>query len=77
VSAYSASVGFKCRNYLTVIPMDCQAADTPQEEARAYLKYVNSNHYAFTLSDMVEFSSAGMTTRDIVDLITTAESSPY
>jgi nicotinamidase-related amidase len=77
VSAYSACVGFKCRNYLTVIPMDCQAAGTVEDEARAYLKYVNTNRYAFTLSDMVEFSPAGMATRDIVDVITVAGASPY
>jgi nicotinamidase-related amidase len=69
VSAYSASVGFKCRHYLTLIPMDCQAADSVEDEARAYLKYINTNTYGFTLSTMIEFSPAGMTTRQLVDVL--------
>ncbi len=69
VSAYSASVGFKCRHYLTLIPMDCQAAETVEEEARAYLKYINTNTYGFTLSTMIEFSPAGMTTRELVGVL--------
>ena len=73
VSAYSASVGFKCRHYLTLIPMDCQAADTVEEEARAYLKYNGTNTYGFTLSTMIEFSPVGMTTRELVDVLASFE----
>jgi nicotinamidase-related amidase len=69
VSAYSASVGFKCRHYLTLIPMDCQAAASVEEEARAYLKYMNTNTYGFTLSTLIEFSPAGMTTRELIGVL--------
>jgi nicotinamidase-related amidase len=69
LSAYSTSVGFKCRHYLTLIPMDCQAAETVEDEARAYLKYVNTNTYGFTLSTMIEFSPYGLTTRELVDIL--------
>jgi ureidoacrylate peracid hydrolase len=69
IDVYSTCVGFKCRHYLTLIPMDCQAAETVEQEARAYLKYINTNTYAFTLSTMIEFSPAGMTTRDLMDVL--------
>lgn len=67
-SVYNACVGFSCRHYMTLIPMDAQAADTAEEEARAFGKY-KENTYAFTLSTMIEFSPAGMTTRDIVAML--------
>jgi nicotinamidase-related amidase len=69
ISAYSTSVGFKCRHFLTLIPMDAQAAETVEDEARAYLKYRNTNTYGFTLSTMIEFSPHGMTTRDLVPVL--------
>ena len=68
VCAYSACLGFSCRHYMTLIPMDCQAAGTIEEEARAYNK-LTENTYAFTLSTMIEFSPSGMVTRDIVDVL--------
>lgn len=77
VSVYTACVGFKNRNYLPLIPMDCVAGETIEQEARAYNKYTGgygsignaTTRYAFTLSTMLEFSPAGMTTRDIVEVL--------
>jgi nicotinamidase-related amidase len=68
VCVYAACVGFSCRHYMTLIPMDAQAASTAEEEARAFGKY-RENTYAFTLSSMIEFSAAGMETRDIVAML--------
>jgi nicotinamidase-related amidase len=68
VCVYAACVGFSCRHYMTLIPMDCQAAGTAEEEARAYGKY-RENTYAFTLSTMLEFAANGMETRDIVAVL--------
>jgi nicotinamidase-related amidase len=65
VCAYQACLGFSNRHYLTLIPMDCQAAGTVEEEARAFNKY-SENTFAFTLSTMVEFSPGGMDTRQLV-----------
>ena len=71
VCAYAACVGFSCRHYMTLIPMDCVAASSAEEEARAFGKF-RENSYAFTNSQMIEFSPAGMETRDIVAVLPSA-----
>jgi ureidoacrylate peracid hydrolase len=71
VCAYQACLGFSNRHYLTLIPMDCQAAGTIEEEARAFNKY-SENTFAFTLSNMIEFSPGGMDTRQLVGAGVTA-----
>ena len=68
VCAYAACVGFSCRHYMTLIPMDCVAASSAEQEARAFGKF-KENSYAFTNSTMMEFSSSGMETRDIVAVL--------
>jgi ureidoacrylate peracid hydrolase len=65
VCAYQACLGFSNRHYLTLIPMDCQAAGTIEDEARAFNKY-SENTFAFTLSTMIHFSPGGMDTRQLV-----------
>ena len=65
VCAYQACLGFSNRHYLTLIPMDCQAASTIEDEARAFNKY-SENTFGFTLSTMVHFSPGGMDTRELV-----------
>ena len=65
VCAYQACLGFSNRHYLTLVPMDCQAASTIEDEARAFNKY-SENTFAFTLSSMIEFSPVGMDTRQLV-----------
>jgi len=65
VCAYQACLGFSNRHYLTVIPMDCQAAGSVEEEARAFNKY-SENTFAFSLSTMIELSPAGLDTRQLV-----------
>ena len=71
VCAYQACLGFSNRHYLTLIPMDCQAAGSIEEEARAFNKY-SENTFAFTLSNMIEFSTGGMDTRQLVGAGVTA-----
>ena len=68
VCANAATLGFSNRHYMTIIPMDCQASSSVEEEAIIFAKY-SENSYAFTLSTMVEFSSAGMTTRELFDVL--------
>ena len=66
VCANAACLGFSNRHYMTLVPMDCQAAGTIEDEAAIYHKY-SENTYAFTLSTMIEFDPEGMTTREIVE----------
>ena len=63
--ANSGVLGFNCRHYLTLVPMDCQAEDTVEEEALIYAKY-GENSYEFTLSEMIEFSPQGLSTWETV-----------
>lgn len=58
VCANAATIGFSNRHYMTLIPMDCQASSDEVEEALIYAKY-SENSYAFTLSDMIEFTTEG------------------
>jgi ureidoacrylate peracid hydrolase len=68
VCANAACLGFSNRHYMTIIPMDCQASSSVEEEAMIFAKY-HENSYAFTLSTMVEFTSGGMTTRQLVEAL--------
>jgi maleamate amidohydrolase len=65
VSTNAACLGFSNRHYMTLIPMDCQAAATIEDEARTYAKY-SENSYAFTLSSLIDFAPVGMTNSEIV-----------
>ena len=64
VCANAATIGFSNRHYMTLIPMDCQAAGSEEQEALIYAKY-SENSYAFTLSTMVEFVPVGMTMKQL------------
>lgn len=68
VCANAACLGFANKNYMTIIPMDCQAASTVEDEAVIFGKYTK-NLYAFSLSTLIEFSSIGMTTRQLVSAL--------
>ena len=60
VCAHACALGFSNRDYMTLIPLDCTAAGTVEEEARVYAQY-QSHGYAFnidfTSSDLVTFET--------------------
>jgi ureidoacrylate peracid hydrolase len=59
VCAHAASLGFSNRHYMTLVPMDCQAAQTVEDEARIYDQYQQKGYaydMAFTLSTLIEFA---------------------
>lgn len=59
VCAHAASLGFSNRHFMTLVPMDCQAANTVEDEARIYDQYQQKGYaydMAFTLSTMIEFA---------------------
>ena len=58
VCANAATIGFSNRHYMTLVPMDCQASSDEVEEALIYAKY-SENSYAFTTSDLIEFTNEG------------------
>lgn len=58
VCAHACALGFSNRHYMTLIPMDCTAAGTIEEEARTYSQYMGRAYnfdMDFTLSTLVEF----------------------
>lgn len=66
VCAHACALGFSNRHFMTLIPMDCTAAGTVEEEARTYAQYMGRAYnfnMDFTLSTLVEFSpvAAGAT----------------
>lgn len=59
VCAHACALGFSNRHFMTLIPMDCTAAGTVEEEARTYAQYMGRAYnfnMDFTLSTLVEFS---------------------
>ncbi len=59
VCAQAASLGFSNRHFMTLVPMDYQAAQTVEDEARIYDQYQQRGYaydMAFTLSTMIEFA---------------------
>jgi ureidoacrylate peracid hydrolase len=65
VCANAGCLGFSNRHYMTLIPMDCQAAGTVEEEAIIFAKY-HENSYAFTLSSLISFSGVPTSTRELI-----------
>lgn len=68
VCAHAASLGFSNRHYMTLVPMDCQAAQTVEDEARIYDQYMQKGYaydMAFTLSTMIDFVPAEMSTPEL------------
>lgn len=58
VCAHAAALGCSNRHYMTLIPMDCTAAGSVEEEARVYAQYMSGGYefnMAFTHSELVEF----------------------
>ncbi len=58
VCAHACALGFSNRHYMTLIPMDCTAAGSVEEEARTYAQYMSgaySFNMAFTHSELVSF----------------------
>lgn len=67
-SVNAACLGFSDRHYLTLVPMDCQAGLSIEEELRTYDQYqfhAYSYNTAFTLSTLVDFSSTGLLSLDL------------
>ena len=61
VCANACAMGFSNRHYMTLIPMDCTAAGTVEDEARTYSIYQGRAYnfdMDFTLSTMVSFVPA-------------------
>lgn len=61
VCANACAMGFSNRHYMTLIPMDCTAAGTFEDEARTYALYQGPAYnfdMDFTLSTMVSFVPA-------------------
>ncbi|GMV86041.1 MAG: hypothetical protein AMXMBFR80_18960 [Dehalococcoidia bacterium] len=64
VCANACAMGFSNRHYMTLIPMDCTAAGTFEDEARTYALYQGPAYnfdMDFTLSTMVSFVPAAAT----------------
>lgn len=69
VCAHAASLGFSNRHFMTLVPMDCQAAGSAEDEARIYDQYQARGYaydMAFTLSTMIEFFPVGASTKELV-----------
>jgi nicotinamidase-related amidase len=61
VCAHACAIGFSNRHYMTLIPMDCTAAGTIEDEARTYDQYQSRAYnfdMDFTLSTLVSFAPA-------------------
>lgn len=59
VCAHACALGFSNRHFMTLIPMDCTAAGTIEDEARTYAQYQGGAYnydMDFTLSSLVEFA---------------------
>ncbi len=59
VCAHACALGFSNRHFMTLIPMDCTAAGTIEDEARTYSQYMGGAYnfnMDFTLSTLVEFT---------------------
>lgn len=64
VCANACAMGFSNRHYMTLIPMDCTAAGTFEDEARTYALYQGPAYnfdMDFTLSTMISFVPAAAT----------------
>lgn len=62
--AHACAMGFSNRHYMVLIPMDCTAAGTVEDEARTYALYQGGAYnfnMDFTLSTMVSFAPASVT----------------
>lgn len=73
VCAHACALGFSNRHYMTLIPMDCTAAGTVEEEARTYHQYMSRAYnfdMDFTLSTLVNFTAPALEPREV--LATTA-----
>ena len=60
VCAHACALGFSNRFYMTLIPLDCTAAGSVEEEARVYAQYMSRTYnwkIAFTSSDLVEYAA--------------------
>lgn len=70
VCANACAMGFSNRHYMTLIPMDCTAAGTFEDEARTYALYQGRAYnfdMDFTLSTLVTFASpASVIEEDLV-----------
>jgi nicotinamidase-related amidase len=70
VCAHACALGFSNRHFMTLIPMDCTAAGTVEDEARTYSQYMSGAYnfnMDFTLSTLVEFTAvSGADTRERV-----------
>jgi nicotinamidase-related amidase len=56
--AHAGIMGFSNRHYMTIVPMDCIAANSWEEEARVYHQFLGrgySYNIGFTTSSMVAF----------------------
>ncbi len=63
VCAHACALGFSNRHFMTLIPMDCTAAGSIEEEARTYHQYMGGAYnfnMDFTLSNLVEFMPASI-----------------
>jgi len=68
VCAHACALGFSNRHFMTLIPMDCTAAGSIQEEARTYDQYMGRAYnfnMDFTLSTLVEFAPVSATTEKV------------
>ena len=74
VCAHACALGFSNRHYMTLIPMDCTAAGTVEDEARTYAQYMSGGYnfnMAFTHSDLVTFEvGATPAEEQVQDLVT-------
>ncbi len=56
--AHACTLGFSNRHFLTLVPMDCTAATTLEDEARIYAQYRSRGYrhnIGFTTSELVSF----------------------
>jgi len=60
VCAHACALGFSNRFYMTLIPLDCTAAGSLEEEARVYAQYMSRPYswkIAFTSSELITFEA--------------------